>query len=347
VTPIRRSAIVLLACASATLRAAAQDAPVMTERQGDLVSVFGDVAVPAGVRQGGNVVCIGGHATIAGEVEGDVTVILGSLRLTGSAGRNVATVLSDVELRGATVERNLVGVLGTLDLQQSEVGGELVNVLGGLDRDSATLVGSIVNLSLGTWFPSVWTLVVWLKLLSRLMVFVLLLLLVAMVPERIQLVADEAAVRYVPALFVGLLGYVGLFLVLGVLSITLVGMPLALLAFWIVKWIGVAGIFLAVGRGLGRLLGRELSILGAVLLTFGLHVLLSVAPILLGLPGLLLAGAVSALFFLFVELPAVGLTLLTRFGTRGGPGPLAPIAVPASGPAGSAAVGFPAGPAAG
>ena len=46
----------------------------------------------------------------------------------------------------------------------------------------------------------------------------------------IRVMGDEAPVRYVPAFFVGILGYLGLLVVFSLLSVTLIGIPLGMFA---------------------------------------------------------------------------------------------------------------------
>lgn len=293
------------------------------DRWGDLVTVFsGDVLVPAGTRQRGTVVCIGGQARIEGTVMGDVVVIMGSLDNLGSVEGAVTGVLSDQRHSGARIRGELVNVLGSLDLRDTRVSRELYNILGGFRRDAASSTPS-VNVGFGSWFPDLHWLLVWLRLARLFAIFVVLLLLVALVPERIGVIAGEAPLRYASAFFVGLLGFLGLLVALALLSVTVIGMPLALVLWLVFKWMGAAGIFLAVGRRLGRVFGRELSTLGAVMLVFGLYALITVVPTPLGIFGLLLSGLFSAMFFVVVEVPAVGLMLLTFAGGRPGRGALA------------------------
>jgi hypothetical protein len=288
------------------------------DRHGDLVTVFGsEVRVPAGTLQHGNVVCIGGRAIIEGDVSGDVVVILGDLEGRGTVTGAVTAVLSDVVLENAVVEGELVSVLSDVELESTRVRRELISVMGRLDRDEASSEPA-VNFGLGWWLPDLEKLLFWLRLLRLVGVFVTLLLLVAIVPERVRLIAEEAPVRYGTAFFVGLLGHLGLLVVLGLLTATLVGLPLAFLLWVTLKWLGIAGMFFAVGRRLGRAAGREISLLGAVLLVFALYALLTLAPTPLGLAGLAVSALLWSGFFLLVQVPAIGLVLLTLAGTRSG-----------------------------
>jgi len=286
------------------------------DRYGDLVSIFsGDLRVPPDTRQRGSLICVGGHVTIEGEVTGDVVVILGSLDNRGRVGGSVTGVVADQTHTDARVDRELVNVLGSLALERTRVSREMINILGSLDRDTDSSTPS-VNISFGSWFPSVWSMIFWLRLMRWIGVFVLILILAALVPERIVLIGDEAPIRYAVAFFVGILGYLGMLVIMGLLAATVIGLPLAIVTFWILKWLGIAGLFFAVGRRLGRAFGREMSLLGAVLLTFALYVAISAAPTPLGLFGLVILILLRCVFFLLIDLPAVGLVILTVAGTR-------------------------------
>lgn len=297
------------------------DSPERVERYGDMVSVFsGDILVPAGTLQRGTIVCIGGEARIEGEVEGDVVVILGRLENLGRIRGAVTGVLSDQHHRDAEIRGAVVEVLGTLDLQNTRVTSELVNILGTFARDSTSSAPS-VNIGFGSWLPNLGFVLLWLRLLRLFGAFVVLLLLAALVPERLRVIAEEAPLRYATAFFVGLLGHLGLLVVVALLGVTLIGLPFAMLIWVVFKWLGIAGVFLAVGRRLGRALGREMSLLGALMLSFGLYALVCLAPSPLGLPGLALSILWAAVFLFVIQVPAVGLVFLTLAGGRSGRAP--------------------------
>jgi hypothetical protein len=293
----------------------ADGAPTLELRRGDLVSYYGgDLHLPAHVRQHGSIVWIGGQARIEGEVTGDVVVILGELDLNGRVRGGVTGVLSHLRLSEAHVGGDLVAVLGSLQIANTSIDRSTVNVLSGFQRDIHSRLGEVINLGLSNGSTALRTLLTWVIVFARFAVFILLVLLVVIVPDRIGRMRDVAARRYAAAFAVGLLGYVGLLVIVGLLAITIIGLPLAWLAYWIAKWMGVAAIFAAIGRRMGRALGWEMSLLGAILGCFAIYVALSLLPIWLGLPGWLLALGLSTLFFLFVEVPGLGLVLLTSAG---------------------------------
>ncbi len=293
----------------------AQDEPAETiRRNGDLVSIFGGrIVVPSNVRQRGTVISIGGNVIIEGEVTQDVVVVLGSLTLTGKVGGTVSAIMSDQELRGAYVDDEYVSIFGKMEMERTRIGRDFIHVLGPLNQDGYSTRPMI---NVGNWLPGFWTFVIWARMLRLLAVFVLLLLLAALIPERIRLIADEAPVRYVSAFFVGLLAYLALWVLLVLVSVTVIGLPVAIVGYYVLKWLGIAGIFYAIGRRLGRGFGHEMSLLGAMLLTFGIYAVVTIATAPLGIAGLIIATLLRTIFFIVVEAPAFGLVLMTRSGTR-------------------------------
>ena len=320
---------------------AADDAPV--RRYGDRVSVFSDtVHVPAGTVQMGDVVCIGADAVIDGEVR-NVVIIGGSLTLRGR------------------VRDQVVGVLSDLELEDAEVGGQLLNVAGSMQRRDSYVGGPLLNFSVGDWlgrFPSPFGVIggvmFWRLLLKLFLAFVVVLMLTSLAPERIRLIGDEAPLRYLAAVFVGLVTYLAVALLLLLALLTVFGFPIALLLLRVLKWLGIAGIFLALGRRTGHALGREMSLLGAVLLAFALFAGIALSPYFAGFAGApwwLVLPWHSLVFFgiwVFLEAPALGLVILTRGGSRssdaghpGGPPAFSPHAS-AAGPAQASAAESPA-----
>jgi len=281
---------------------------------GDLIRIFtGDTHIPADTIRHGTIVCVGGEVLIEGEVSQDVIVILGSLKIDGGE-----------------VRQSVFGILSRLELRDAEVRGDLFNIAGGMTHENTYVGGQQFDLGIrGSWFPGFLTLLTWLRVLGLLFVFIMLVLLVAIAPDRVRLIGQETPVRYVSAFFVGILGYCVLFLVLlPIAAGTVIGLPVLYLAYLAFKWLALAGMFYAVGRFIGRGFGREMSPLGAVLLIYTLYsvILLALSP--LGLVGLSLISLFRILFFCFFEVPAVGLVLLTRLGTRASPGTASPAGYP-------------------
>jgi len=304
----------------------APDAPGVPDTPGvlnqgpnnELSGVGQDITIPAGTTHDGDVVCVYGHVTIEGHVNGDVTVVAGSLDLKGS------------------VEGDVTGVASRLEMDpNAKIDGDVTNVGGSLRRNSATVQGQVVNIPFGISFPK-WGhgmrtgwgdfagFFFWWRLFAIFLFFICALLLAALVPERIRLISDEAPVRLFTAFVFGLVGYVVFVFAQLFLTITLIGIPLVFLlylVFVVLKWMAMCGIFHQIGFRMGKAMGRELSLLGAILLGLLPFALLRFVPFCIGF----------SIWFL-VEILAFGYLILTRVGTRGTPGFAPPSPVPAAPP---------------
>jgi hypothetical protein len=282
----------------------AHEGPEPIRRHGDLVSVFsGDIHIPAHVEQWGMLVSVGGDVVVEGKVRGDIVIVGGSLELTGAVRGSAVGVLANMTVHDAEISDQLINIAGTLDKESTYVGGQYVNI--GFGDGWITLAKP---------FGVLGALLFWGRLVKLLVVFILILLLAVLVPDRIRTIAEAVPSRLVPAFLVGLLGYLGLWIVIALLAVTIVGVPLALMLFVILKWLGITGMFYFLGHRLGRAIGREMSLLGAALLGFLPYALLILLPSAFGLPGLLVAIMFHFMIWLFLEVPAVGLVLLTRAG---------------------------------
>jgi hypothetical protein len=288
----------------------APDAPGIIDREGDheLRGINQDITIRAGETHDGDVTCVRGHVTIEGHVNGNVTVVGGSLHLKGTVDGNVTCVVSRVDLD-----------------PKSAIHGELTNVGGTLHRNGASVQGQVVNIPFGISLPS-WGrgihpdieeftgFLFWWKIFALFLFFICALLLAALVPDRIRLISEEAPTRLFTALIFGLLGYVVFVFAQFFLAITLIGIPLVFLSylvFVVLKWLAMCGIFHQIGTRIGRSFGREMSLLGAILLGGLPFVFLRFVPFCIGF----------CIWFL-VEIVAFGYLILTRVGTRGSHAPM-------------------------
>jgi hypothetical protein len=305
----RLGLLVALSLAVPTDAAAVPDVgavPPEVQTRGSNFAMFDDVRIPAGTVHDGDVVCLFGDAEILGDVRGDVVVVFGTLTIDGTVHRDAVAVLTRVVFgESGEVERSLVNVLGTLE-GRDRIGGDRVHIpwiLPGPKWPSP--------------FGMLGTLVAWGSILWTALLFVLIIVLLAAAPDRVLAIAEEAPLRLPLAYLAGLVGYVTVFLVNTALAASVLGLPLALLVwavFIVLKWMALTGIFLWVGRGIGRAFRRELSPLTAVLVAFLPVAVLQLLPVLVGGLGFVVALAVRVALWLFLEIPAVGLALLTRAG---------------------------------
>jgi hypothetical protein len=284
--------------------------------RGGEVSIMTSIHIPANEVHRGEVVCIGCEAVIEGEVTGDIVVVGGSLTLSGKAGHDLVCVLSDVELHeGAVIDHDFVAVMSNLDDFGATFG-----------RERFVMEPFIGLPSIGGAFGVLGAMILWGKALKFVVVFLVILILALFVPERIRVLSDDFPVSYGLALITGIGGYLALWIVIGLLIVSFIGIPVAILLhllFLVFKVMGLAGIFHYIGARLGRSVNREMSLLGAVFIGFLIFAVVMTLPHFFGLVGLFVAIVIRGFFWLLFECPAVGLVLLTRAGGRPRQQPLA------------------------
>jgi len=288
-------------------------------RQGGRQAIGEDVTVKAGEVFNGDVTCIRGHARIDGRVNGAVVVVAGTLDVKGTITGDVATIVSDTRLLpGAVVEGQLVSVGGSLEHDGAQVRGQMVDVP--------------LGINLGPWngwrdlSHGFYGFLFWLKLFGLFLFFVCALLLAALVPDRIRLISEETPHRFFHALVLGLLGYLLFGFVQFFLWITVIGIPLALIlyvVFVVLKWLAMCGMFHYIGSRMGRGLGREMSLLGAIFLGLLPFALLRFLPLCIGWT-----------VWFAAEIVGFGYLIVTRVGVhRSGTTPPAPPPSPVPLPA--------------
>jgi hypothetical protein len=271
---------------------------VLFDSRGDRVTLGDRMIIPADTVHRGSITSIAGTLDVLGRVTGDIVVVGGDFNLDGTVGGEVVAVLSDVTLSESTrIEGSLVAVAGSMDDPGASIGRDRVNIPLGL-----TLPG------LGHPLEILISIFLWWILLGLILMFFAVLVLAALVPERVELLAEEFPARWPAALFLGLaFSVLGMPLIYVLLALSLIGIPLIPFAFFtyvVLKWMGIAGIFMFVGQKLGSLAGRRITLLPAVLLGFLVFGLIKLIPV------------VGFLVWLILGWLGIGLILLTRFGKR-------------------------------
>ncbi len=264
------------------------------------VSVSDDAHVSKGEIHEGDVVVVMGDAVIEGEVTGSVVVVLGKLRISGVVDQDVVAVMTDTQIEaGAAIE------------------GELVSVGGGLQRaDDSRVEGEVVNLNFSEFVPfthgfdlsGLWRFLFILKLVKLAALFVIVVLVAALLPRRLEVMAAAFPKQWGWAIVTGIGAYAAFVIGSIILVCTILGIPLALALVFVMlatKWIGLAATMYLVGHTAGRnLFGRELPHLPAVLGGYVAYALLCLVPFF----GFAFGMAMSVL--------GVGLSLVTRYGSE-------------------------------
>lgn len=229
--------------------------------QGD---VDGDVQAFAGTVQvqgtvSGDLQAAAGTVLVDGSVSGDVEVAGGTLAIDGSVGGDVRSGAGTTQLGERSVVVGDIQYTGNLDRF------ERARVLGTVDRRLALRIGPVIVPPLTGWFVTLFAILAHTGLGA--------VLLVAF-PEYSVAVADRVGRDPVTTGLAGLAVLVGVPVVLVLLSLTVVGIPLALaggLLFLLVVWVGLVYGRFAVGYLLVRRAGWDSKWLGLAvgLVAFG------------------------------------------------------------------------------
>ncbi len=269
-----------------------------------------------------DVVVVGGNARIDGTVEGDLVVVFGKVALGTNAviRGNLVNVLGGVDLgAGSKLEGDLTAVLSNALLGPGvEVDGE-VHVVGGRLEADPTVKYDIRPEVVGfeQWADAIGWLIAYVKegpgllrpiapglgwvwmVAGGFFLFRLLVTLIARKPVAATvLVLSE---RPLMSLLAGILTILLIGPVAALLSFTIIG-PLALFfAYWIAGIIGTAGVYCLVGQQLGRLTGVDalqnllLSAVVGTVLIYGAYCVPILGFLVVGIVWLLsIGGAVMA-----------------------------------------------------
>ena len=193
-----------------------------------IIKIGSDVVVEAGHKVR-NVVAIGGQITVSGAVENNIVAVGGSVVLTKTAfvGGNVAS---------------LGGVI--VMARDSQVGGSLTEI------NSSNLYDTLTTALSAEWEGWSWIFAV-ISLAIFLVIMVLALLIVALLPKPVRVVADEISENTFKVVLCGLLGLVLIAPLALLLTISVVGIALIPLEVIVVVCSVLLG-FIAVGQLVGR-----------------------------------------------------------------------------------------------
>lgn len=260
--------------------------------------IGGHYTVKRGETVRDELVCIGCRLEIDGEVDGDLVAVGGKVKIDGTVKGDSVLVFSDTKIA-----------------DDAEIGGEITNVGGSLDLDNPKVNGEITNIGGWSWpwklfgfSPSFSTFGwLWAHLISLALAIGAILLVTLLFPDRVRLMAEETPTQPVVSFFAGVAGYFGAILFGIALFCSCIGWPLIpvwILLFQGLKFLGMAAVFLVLGRRLAKALDRELSLLGTVVLGMLPVALISLVPC--------FGGVLWAL----IKVMGVGLAVLTHAGAR-------------------------------
>jgi uncharacterized RDD family membrane protein YckC/cytoskeletal protein CcmA (bactofilin family) len=289
----------------------------------DYVRFAANIEIAQGDTVDGDVFGILGDVTIDGEAKSDVTSILGSTTINGKVAGDVVAVLGDVTLGPkAIVEGDVTTVRGALHRDPGAIvqGRITQHSMGGKSRSADSFqVWWDKALSHGSWLGFGRGLG-WLTMLT--LVALGFYTLIALVfPAGIRSTGDMLVQRPAAVVFSAILTMIALPVLFVLLLITVIGIPVALLALPAGVIIGVAfgkaSIYALVGRSVA---GDKFPPAVAVLIGGAIFVLLYFIPVL----GLALSLLVSALGL------GCAVTALLTSNKKTSTPPLAPASPPAA-----------------
>lgn len=300
------------------------------------VSVSDDSYVPAGKVHEGDLVSVMGNVKVDGQVTGTVVVVLGSVEIKGKVDGDLVSIMSRAELGdAASVDGEFVNVGWTpIRSSGSTIGGEIVNV---------NFMNLIPFAGHGGGLSGLLRFLFILSLIKMALLFVTMVIIASLIPRRLSVMAAAFPTKWGWSFVVGILTYVGLWIAILFLALTLIGIPLALFLWFAgkaLKWMGLAAILYLMGQTMGRnLWGRQLPHLASVLAGFVVFAVVSMIP------------GLGWAFSMCMSILALGLAVTTRFGSEPAvagagavPGSPAPPPVWAAAPAGAPSMGSGPGP---
>jgi uncharacterized RDD family membrane protein YckC len=300
----------------------------------DAVDVMGNLSVDGYVAH--DAVAVFGSNTVNGSVDHDVVAVMGDVAVNGRVGHDVVAVMGDVTLGpGARVGHDVVSVGGKVYRDPAAiVGGNVVQpVTLGRFRPGAPFAAWLAPLrtgrmlSFGPHFGWLWA------LQAALLAFYALLALVF--PRAVGRCGDLLAERPGLVVLAGLLGIFALPVLFVLLLITVIGIPVALLALplgvALLLLFGKASVYGLIGRRLAGGRGHPAAdVLLGGLLVLVLLLVFSLVPLLGLMFSLLLSalgfGCATTALFSSAKRPEVAATP-----TAPTPGSIPPSEPPASG----------------
>ena len=250
--------------------------------------------------------------------EGDLVSVMGDIKVDGHVTGQIVSVLGSVDINGE-VDQEVVSVMSKTHLgPKAKLGSEFVTVGWAPLRDTgSTIAGQRVNVNFMNLLPfagagggikGILRFILILKLVKMAFLFIVLILIAALMPRRLSVMASIFPTRWGWSFLVGLLTYTGVLLGTVFLALTILGIPLAIVLWFVakaIKWMGLAAILYLMGQTMGRnIWGRQLPHLASVLCGYVVFAIASLVPIL------------GWGFSLVMSMMAVGLAIVSRFGSE-------------------------------
>lgn len=243
-------------------------ASASTHRRGQIVQFGNPLVVEQDEVIQGDVVSFFGAATIQGRVEGDVVGIFSAVEVSGGevTGDTVA-VFGPVILDRAVLDNDAISIFGGLSAGPgTTIDGSAVAVMGsGLDVGRAVIAGDRIDVAgflpgnisgftlLGILFAA-------LMVLKQVTAFVMGVLAIVIFPDRFETMAEHSFEDMGRKTLIGLLMNLGVFVLIVILAVSVVGaslIPLVFPAFMLLEFAGNTTMKMAFGRKMADGMGQK------------------------------------------------------------------------------------------
>lgn len=251
-----------------------------------------------------NVISFGGKVVIEGEVREMVLAFGCEVIISGEVGDSVVGFGSDITLKSsAVIDGDLVVFGGTLEKEIGcLIGGDTISFKG--FEDLADFLGEGLT---GALIP----LIIFFKLVSVFITFLLALLVTALFPRQITFASAQVRKSFWPVVGTGVLSiiiYVGLVIFATLLSFVLIGIPLLIALIiigFIIKLFGRVVLFYFFGESLIKAFNKnsKVSAFGGMILGFIFVSFISFIPF------------IGGLFMFCLSIIGWGIVIRTKFGT--------------------------------
>ncbi len=287
----------------------------LVNAEGAIMQMTGDITISEDKVIEGDVDAMAGNITIYGIVNGNVTALAGNITIYGKVDGNVRAMAGNVYLRdNAEVNGDITALAGKIFQDEDTiVDGSLVEMIGdgskdynGINFDNQNINIRFLrdNIFVGNhvpWYFYLWGgltgLIGWLALGALLMLFF---------AKQVTKLGDEVVKRPGYYFLVGIVSYLLVPPIMILLSITIVGIPLALLLIPIVLLSTVYG-----QLGVARFIGVK------IITSLNLKFTSDMSRVLLGILAIFLITLVPILgwvFFLITACMGMGTVIINRFG---------------------------------
>lgn len=262
------------------------------QHTGEMVSFFKDVNVSENTAVKGNIVALFADISIQGTVEGDVVAIFGRVEVEGTAKKDVVSVFGGITVTpSGTIERSATAVLGYGILNNGSINRDIVSILGFFPFGMTPMAMIVMLLLVFT-------------IIKQMLAFVFSVIAIIIFPQRFDRMSSNIKQDTGKKALIGVLVYLGGFVLTAILIMTVIGAPLLALIFPVIlllEFTGNTAIKISIGRKLATVLDKSWTTIMELLMGTIIFTLLELIII-------------GRLFTFIMKIIGIGEVIHSRFG---------------------------------